>query len=335
MLKNKQQGFTLLELLVVITLLAVLSVGALVAYEGIGENASNVAAANNIKTADSSIRAYRAIENVYPNQWDNLANQGGELSGGAVDTLANVTKEFFGQVQINDPVTDTAAAAILRTLANVGVTELQTLTAAAVRPAGLAPNEFFNESAPGVLNPADEIEWAFDDTGAIDAVDSTAGPYFISTVTSGGDVADGANGACTATGTTGNLATNFNGTQEVGANGVGASRKLNRINDALDSDGCHLVFALGFGKDVPGTTLGSRVAISTAPTYTNGNVINPSVNYARFIALFHVGSADEDGATPTVVTTADLFPKARLLAVVDTEGRNIDTAIAGAFARNE
>ncbi len=53
MLQNNQKGFTLLELLVVITLLATLSVGALVAYEGIGENASNVAAANNIKVADS------------------------------------------------------------------------------------------------------------------------------------------------------------------------------------------------------------------------------------------------------------------------------------------
>jgi prepilin-type N-terminal cleavage/methylation domain-containing protein len=329
MMKAKQQGFTLLELLVVITLLAVLSVGALVAYEGVGESASSASAANNIKTADSAIRAFRAVENRYPNQWDNLANLGGEVAGGAVGTLADVTKDFFGQVQINDPTADVAAAEILKRLANVGVTELQTLTTAAVLPSGLSPNEFFNESAPGVNVPANEIEWVFNNAGAIDVAESTAGPYFMSIVTSGGDVADGAAGACTATGTTGNLAQNFNATTELGAGGVGASRKLNRINDALDSDGCHLVFALGFGKDVPGTTLGSRVAISTAPTYTNGTVVNPATNYARYIALFHLGSADEGS---TVVTTDNLFPNARLLAVVDTEGRNIDTAIAGAFA---
>src|SRR5690606_17875735 len=122
-------------------------------------------------------------------------------------------------------------------------------------------------------------------------------------------------------------------TTTLSATTVGDSTVLNRINDHLDSDGCHMVVAVGFGKDVPGTTLGSKVAISTAPTYSNGNIINPSQHYARYIALFHVGSDnDADGA----ITVADneILPKARLLAVVDTEGRNIDQAIAGAFASN-
>jgi prepilin-type N-terminal cleavage/methylation domain-containing protein len=321
MLQINQKGFTLLELLVVITLLAVLSVGALVAYEGIGENASNVAAANNIKTADSSIRAYRALENVYPNQWDNLANLGGELSGGAQDTLAPATKAFFGQAEFDTANADVEQA--LRSLIGVGVNEFQTLTAAAILPAGLAPNEFFNESAPGVNVPADEIEFELEDDGSLDSNNAT---FFMSTVPSGG-----AAGTCTFGGES--LATNFNGDAEIVDPLLGASTKLNRINDALDSDGCHLVVAVGFGKDVPGTTLGSRVAISTAPTYTNGNVVNPSINYARFMALFHIGSDNED--TPDNAVTADeMFPKARLLAVVDTEGRNIDTAIAGAFASN-
>lgn len=336
MLQNNQKGFTLLELLVVITLLATLSVGALVAYEGIGENASNVAAANNIKVADSSIRAYRAIENVYPNQWDNLANLSGETgvsAGGAFDTLAPATAAFFGQVSL-DPA-DATAAAVLRAMSRVGITELQTLTSAATFDASVAPNERFNESAPGLLTglPADEVEWVFDPvTGVLDAAKSTGGPYNVSIVTSGGDVADGANGACTLAGSaTANLAVAFDGSTELGAGGVGASRKLNRINDNLDSDACHLVLALGFGKDVPGTTLGSRVAISTAPSYTNGNVVNPSIHYARFVALFHVGSAKKG---VTSITADNILATPRLIAVVDTEGRNIDTAIAGAFASN-
>lgn len=325
----KQKGFTLLELLVVITLLAVLSVGALVAYEGIGENAGNVAAANNIKVADSSIRAYRAIENVYPNQWDNMANLAGELSGGAADTLSDATKSFFGQVALD--TTDPTTVEVLRSLANVGVSELQTLTAAATLPAGLSPNEFFNESAPNVNVPADEVEWDFED-GVFTSNEPT---FNLSIVTSGGAAADAAPGTCTLLDSASNLAVNFAGDAEEGAGGVGASRKLNRINDALDSDLCHLVVAVGFGKDVPGTTLGSRVAIGTAPTYTNGNIVNPSIHYARYIALFHVGSDNEDTPDGTIsAADGEILPNARLLAVVDTEGRNIDTAIAGSFASN-
>lgn len=319
MIKAAQKGFTLLELLVVITLLAILSVGALVAYEGIGENAANVAAANNIKTADGAIRAYRAIENVYPNQWDNLANYAGEKAGGAWSVLADKTKDFVGQVEFD--TADSAVRAALVSLANVGVTELQTLQTTAVLPVGFPPNEFFNESAPGVLVPASEVEWELDGAGAFDDLEyqgSTATTFRMSIVPSGG------NGACTFEGNS--LADNLATTTFTAPD----SAVLNRINDGLDADGCHLVAALGFGKDVPGTTLGSRVAISTAPTYTNGNVVNPSVNYARYIALFHLGTADD--ATPTLITDADILPKARLIAIVDTEGRNIDTAIAGAYA---
>ncbi len=320
MLQNNQKGFTLLELLVVITLLATLSVGALVAYEGIGENASNVAAANNIKVADSSIRAYRAIENVYPNQWDNLANVDGLSVGGAQDVLADATAAFFGQWTAT--TADTVTAAVASSLNAVGVNEFQTLTSAAtINLAQVSPNEAFNESAPGVSTPADELEFEFGPTGALSAVnyDNTAqATWSISVVPSGGN-----NQTCTASGGA------FNA-PFVGATLTNNTR-LNRINDNLDDDACNLVIAVGFGKDVPGTTLESRVAISTAPTYTNGNIINPSTNYARFMALFHVASDEDQNGT---VEVGEVFPRARLLAVVDTEGRNIDTSIAGAFASN-
>jgi prepilin-type N-terminal cleavage/methylation domain-containing protein len=323
MLQTNQKGFTLLELLVVIVLLATISVGALVAYEGIGENASNVAAANNIKVADSSIRAFRALENVYPNQWDNLANLTGAAASavntGAVGLLADPTRDFFGQWTVPNTNSGTVWERVASALNSVGVNELQTLTAAATVDLTLtSPNQALNESSPGVSVPADELE--FDADGSTEYAGAGITTFNISTVpsdTGGGCTADGAS-----------LASDLNGTAET------LSLKLNRINDNLDDDGCHLVLALGFGKDVPGTTLGSRVAISTAPTYTNGNIINPSVNYARFVALFHVGSADEDGATPTVIQPEDILATPRLIAVVDTEGRGIDESIAGAFASN-
>lgn len=80
MLKNKQGGFTLLELLVVITLLALLSVGALVAYDGVGDNASATAAANNMTTTDRTIRQYVAVTGNFPNQWDVLSDANNPLA---------------------------------------------------------------------------------------------------------------------------------------------------------------------------------------------------------------------------------------------------------------
>src|SRR5690554_3896996 len=73
-LQAKQKGFTLLELLVVITLLAILATGALVAYDGAGEKAQSSKAANTIAVLDQGVRAYRAVSQSYPDQWDNLAD---------------------------------------------------------------------------------------------------------------------------------------------------------------------------------------------------------------------------------------------------------------------
>jgi prepilin-type N-terminal cleavage/methylation domain-containing protein len=327
MLQTKQKGFTLLELLVVITLLAVLSVGALVAYEGIGENANNVAAANNIKVADSAIRTYRALEGVYPNQWDNLAPLTGAAASGAatgpLSVMAPATLDFFGQWEVpNGDASGTVWQRVGTALARVGITELQTLQPGAdIDLTQTSPNQAWNESAPGVSIAADELEWEVDD-GAVE-MEGGVTAFNLSIVPSGGD-----GGTCTAGGVA--ITNNFNG-DNVNDLGLGDNTRLNYINDNLDDDGCDLVLALGFGKDVPGTTSGSRVAISTAPTYTNGNVVNPSIHYARYVALFHVATAEEGTGA---IVPGDVFTTPRLIAVVDTEGRTIDQAIAGAFAKN-
>lgn len=328
-LQAKQGGFTLLELLVVVTLLATLATGALVAYEGIGENAQDTAAAGNILSAENSIRNYRAIEGKYPNQWDNLANRDGTLPGttGVEALLDDTTEAFFGQ-WVTTPAAPLAGGTVLEAVAealeSVGIDELQTLQETAVSPNGAVPNLAWNESSPKTAGAASELEFSFNAlTGALadiewDGASELGNPIALSIVPAGA-----AGTGCTADGAS--LASPL-----IGA-ALTDSTRLNLINDALDDDGCHLVLALGFGKDVPGTTIDSRVAIAQVPTAATQEV-NPAEDYARYVALFHVGSADEDGATPTVVQAADILSKPRLIGVVDPEGRILDTALAGANA---
>jgi len=328
-LQAKQKGFTLLELLVVITLLATLATAALTAYNGIGDSASDTAAANNLLSAQSALNNYRAIESGYPDQWDNIANasgvdaSGGEATGVAI-LRAGQTSSFLGQWLVTDAGTDTSVwKAVADAMNAVGIEELQSLDSNATFATGFVPNLALNESYPLTTNPGTELEfWASDASGALFGGTSVT-TASISIVPSGGDA-----GTCsTVGGGNPSLASPFTGTALID------NKRLNLISDALDDDACALVLAVGYGKDVPGSTSGDKVEISQVPTLGTNNV-NPANNYARAIALFHVGSADEDGITPDVIQVTDIFKKARLIGLVDPEGRVIDQVLASANQDN-
>lgn len=292
--KAKQKGFTLLELLVVITLLAILSVGALVAYEGIGDNAQATAAANNTSGADRAIRNFRAVTQSYPNQWDSLVT----TAGAAPAFLADETTAAFS----NLPLAVSAAPGDFRNLLDeafeaVGVDEVQA-RAVATTTAGVEPNLQHNEGAAG----ADAVEIDFD------------------TVTNFAVLPTFGGAACSVNGAAMPVTKLDGATAITAADGA----RQNVVNDALEEDECNLVVAFAFGHDAAHSTSGSSVAISTAPTYVSRN-INPNNEYARYIALFHVG---QDGDADDDIVAGELFETPRLLAVVDTEGRMIDENIA-------
>jgi prepilin-type N-terminal cleavage/methylation domain-containing protein len=297
MLRAKQKGFTLLELLVVITLLAILSVGALVAYEGIGDNAQATAAANNTASADRAIRNYRAVSQNYPDQWDSLVVS----TGGSIAFVAESTYDRVMDITL--PASNTLMGTALNTaLSSVGITEIQQRNVG-TKTLNVEPNLQHNEGALALVG-------ATADGGDADWGDLT----HISAIPTFGDGA-----ACVITGVT------VPGTTVSGETiGASAAAYLNSVNDSLEDDQCNLVLALGFGHDAANSTAGSSVAISTAPTYTS-KTVNPAETYARYLALFHVASdADENGT----IAPTEVFRKARLLAVVDTEGHVIDTNIA-------
>lgn len=317
-LPNKQQGFTLLELLVVITLLAVLSVGALVAYEGVGDNANATAAANNSATVDRAVRTYKAVEFSYPDQWDNLAANdatGGAFSANVAATasaedanawVARNTALRFGSWNFAG-ASATVKNAVEEAFEEVGIEELQSLTqaqAATAKANDVIPNLVHNE---GSGSGADEFIF-----GAT-TVDDTQ-------VTRVSVVAAGA--GCTAGGQS--IANNFANTAPAL---VDAGAYLNKVNDALENDECHLVVALGFGNDAASSTTGTKAPIVSAATYTS-RLVNPANTYGRYIGLFHLGSFAGAGDV-TVIND-----KAVLIGFVDTEGNTLEENRASANATN-
>jgi prepilin-type N-terminal cleavage/methylation domain-containing protein len=333
-LQAKQKGFTLLELLVVITLLATLATAALVAYDGAGETARDAAAATHVNTLEGSLRNYRSIVGEYPEQFDNLANANGTLDDGAtiplpvgaMQLMSDETKGFFGQINITD-VTTADAKAIFSSLRETGLEELQSVTSTVTWNEGFVPNLAMNESYSEVSSTTAGSEIEFNDDGTVKFADATASAIALSIVPSGGDDDDTAgSGTCTAAGVS--LKKTFADTD------ADENKALNLISDGLGDDGCDLVVALGIGKEVPGATLGKPVEIGQVPTVGTNN-INPKNHYARAIALFQVGSDGSDGTEEDgVISASEMFEKARLIAVVDAEGRTIDQIAAAATAED-
>ena len=306
-LQSKQKGFTLLELLVVITLLAVLSVGALVAYEGIGDTAAATAASSNTAAADRAIRNYRAITQNYPDQWDNLVT-----TAGLTPAFLQATKTQAAFARLSVPTTTSVfRTAFNSAFSNVGITTLQVRLLAPTTVL-VEPNLQHNEGATTVGGVA-----AVSDTLISAAANFSILPSFGIT----GTVAT----ACTVNAVA--MGTKLNGLAMTAADGL----RQNVINDSLGSTQCNLVLAVGFGHDAAHSTAASTVAISTAPTFVS-KLINPAVSYARYIALFHAGS--DNVTVDNNITAGEIFKKARLLAVVDTEGNVIDQNIASQSATN-
>lgn len=288
-LQAKQKGFTLLELLVVIALLAVIATGALIAYENVGDNAQAAAGANSAATIDRAIRTYKAVEGNYPNQWDSLVT----ADGSAVPFLPEATSDFVG---LWSNATSAVAVPIAEALAESGIEELQAiLTVAGTNDS--VPNRNHNESSN-----ANAQEFELEDYVADPVGDAAQWPGHISVIP---------NDQCA--GLDGYPQTPFSGAT------IADNELQNAYADLLEGDECHAVVAIGFGGDAAASTALSNVAIAQSPTYGRQGVVNPEEDYSRFIGLFLVAS-DED-----VVGSFEYLDSARLLAVVATDGENIDS----------
>lgn len=298
-LQGKEKGFTLLELLVVITLIAILATGALIAYEDVGEAAEAASAGNAAATIDRAIRTYRAVENVYPNQWDNLV----DAAGSELTFSAPIMSSFLAAWTPGVSGDGGKGDAMIEMLEESGIEELQVVNTAAELQPGDAPNRFHNEST------GDSAEVEIEDGDL---------PSALAVVPN-----DNCQGAADAD-LDGYPAAAFDGTNAVSNN------FQNAYGDALEGDECHVLVALGFGGDAAASTTFSNVAIAQSPSYVRNTgdedtEVNPEIHYSRYIGLFQAGQYDlEDG------TGMQWNDTLRLIAIVSPDGKNIDELVSEA-----
>lgn len=83
--QTKQRGFTIVELLIVVVIIAILAAITIVAYNGIQARANTSAAQSAANTLMKKIEAYNAINTGYPKTTTSVAS---DLSGDTTTTLA-------------------------------------------------------------------------------------------------------------------------------------------------------------------------------------------------------------------------------------------------------
>lgn len=333
-LQAKQKGFTLLELLVVITLLAILATGALVAYDGTGDKAQASKAAHTVAVMDQGVRAYKAVTQGYPDQWDNLADPvTADTPAGGPDFIPERLQDILGSFNIATAMSDTLGYDLEDYFDDAfGMEEIQHVFGGAAGLNGVAPNRAHNEGSNPPTGTGGAVETEYGDfavTG-VQGTDTVEGvPAFISILASQAEARDGTAMDCSV----GVAANTINATW---AGETADPLVLNSINDALSTQRCNLVLALGFGGDAAQNTVDSAASVVQSPTYSSVNV-NPAENYARYVGLFLLARGDKaDSSTDAGddgkgnLVRENFLPRPRLLGFIDTEGNTIDANIAEA-----
>lgn len=288
---RKQSGFTLLELVIVIAILAVIGGAALVAYDGLDKKAAKSQATFNLAAIDKGVRMSKVITGNYPDNLDLVVDSDATLADptGAAAVSAD-TNGFFSRVPRSIEGADNDETT------GDGLFSFYPLSAEMVT----AFDEVGMDSFRGIV--------AANDTAAI----SLANRAF-----------DGA-----PTGVGAEVAIQLNRVVPIVKtqnHGSANSNDLAAIT-GLPSDTAHIVVVLGLGN---GSSIVSddinvnSANFSEAPFYSD----LASTEYGRFYLLFHIAS---DADADDIIQAGEVFSEARFVGVLDAEGNWLDQEFADA-----
>lgn len=328
---RNERGFTLLELLVVVAILAIIAGAAIGAYDGFEVLSANKEASRTIASVDNSVRMFTTTKGSSPNKLDSLvaANPGSCTTSNVCSTvsvatanslLQNMTSSIKGKL-LYVPLTSSQAT----TLANAGINALRYVSEpgndADCTPADTActANTLTNVvAANGSANPqvanithVDIPNRVFDTPASASAI---RGRGFEAPLGTGMPVAIWAPGAgAFNVYKVGGNAGNLQGSATSPVTNYGA---CTTPGDAgADTD---VLVAVGLGNNASMYDFSDEAqgtaSLSGAPTYPRA----AKNEYSRYVLLYNVGSCTNP------------LKKARLEAVVDARGDFLDEELAEA-----
>src|SRR5690606_1993042 len=103
---QKQKGFTIVELLIVVVVIAILAAITIVAYNGIQQQANNSRRMSDIQTADKAINMYYAQHGSYPVTGAGTSSYRSDVNCSvgtkSQDWIPNVVPAFISQLPQSD-----------------------------------------------------------------------------------------------------------------------------------------------------------------------------------------------------------------------------------------
>lgn len=290
---SKARGFTLLELLVVVAVLAIIGGALLVAYDDVDDMASEGVAAHTLASLDSSVRSFDAVTGSAPNRLDALIAADYDGTTPPATALANPEHVLIMHSNFNQPgnkgVITTLNQAQLDALNAAGITHLRYVDAEG------------NDDVAGPINAPDADGNAITN---INSVFETDIPHRVHEAARPGNARRGRGFERELI--VGDPVIVWNANRSGGTGGYDNTKIGAGPNDVV------IVFGLGNDATCVGSTNG-RVQLASAPVY--GKRQNPW-EYGRYLLCYNVGPVGSE------------FSKARLQVVMNPHGDFVDEMIA-------